>query len=256
MKKILLGSMALAAMIAGPAMAADMPVKAPPPPPVVSMIGRRLCRLQHRRRMDGGRSHVSERDWRRFQRDLSSQTEDVIYRLPRRRAVAVGSWILGVEAGLSAGSGKCKAAWRCRPPFTSGRCVHVRQQDHRSVHGRPAARLRLGSLDRSTAPAAARLGQDVRTAWRRSRCEARRAAIPDFHWPQNSGDSEDGWFAGAGLEYMVHKGALVDVIFGVEYQHFDVRRANSLLLQSEPASPGQPPRLSARSATATSSAPA
>src|SRR6266581_3686650 len=31
MKKLLLGSMALAAMIAGPAMAADMPVKAPPP---------------------------------------------------------------------------------------------------------------------------------------------------------------------------------------------------------------------------------
>jgi outer membrane immunogenic protein len=33
----------------------------------------------------------------------------------------------------------------------------------------------------------------------------------------------DGWFAGGGLEYMVHKGALVDVIFGAEYQHFDVR---------------------------------
>src|SRR5215468_8703367 len=32
MKKLLLGSVALAAMIAGPAMAADMPMKAPPPP--------------------------------------------------------------------------------------------------------------------------------------------------------------------------------------------------------------------------------
>ncbi len=32
----------------------------------------------------------------------------------------------------------------------------------------------------------------------------------------------DGWFAGGGVEYMVHKGALVDVIFGAEYQHFDV----------------------------------
>ena len=36
MKKFFLGSMALAAVIAGPAMAADMPVKAKaPPPPVV-----------------------------------------------------------------------------------------------------------------------------------------------------------------------------------------------------------------------------
>ena len=34
MKKFLLGSVGLAAMLAGPAMAADMPV-APPPPPVV-----------------------------------------------------------------------------------------------------------------------------------------------------------------------------------------------------------------------------
>jgi outer membrane immunogenic protein len=39
MKKFLLGSMALAAMIAGPAMAADMPLKAPPPPPVFSWTG-------------------------------------------------------------------------------------------------------------------------------------------------------------------------------------------------------------------------
>jgi outer membrane immunogenic protein len=34
MKKLLLGSAGLAALIAGPAMAADMPVKAPPPAPV------------------------------------------------------------------------------------------------------------------------------------------------------------------------------------------------------------------------------
>ncbi len=33
----------------------------------------------------------------------------------------------------------------------------------------------------------------------------------------------DGWFAGGGIEYMVHKGALVDVVLGAEYQHFDVR---------------------------------
>jgi outer membrane immunogenic protein len=39
MKKFLLGSVALAAVIAGPAMAADMPLKAPPPPPVFSWTG-------------------------------------------------------------------------------------------------------------------------------------------------------------------------------------------------------------------------
>ena len=39
MKKFLLGSVALAAMIAGPAMAADMPLKAPPPVVVFSWTG-------------------------------------------------------------------------------------------------------------------------------------------------------------------------------------------------------------------------
>jgi outer membrane immunogenic protein len=39
MKKLILGSLALAATIAGPAMAADMPLKAPPPIPVFSWTG-------------------------------------------------------------------------------------------------------------------------------------------------------------------------------------------------------------------------
>jgi outer membrane immunogenic protein len=36
-----------------------------------------------------------------------------------------------------------------------------------------------------------------------------------------------GWYAGGGLDYMVHKGPLVDVILGVEYQHFDVGSKNA-----------------------------
>ena len=39
MKKFLLGSVGLAAMIAGPAMAADMPLKAPPPVAIFSWTG-------------------------------------------------------------------------------------------------------------------------------------------------------------------------------------------------------------------------
>ena len=82
------------------------------------------------------------------------------------------------------------------------------------------------------------------------------------HRPLRSGGSDlpsgasrnDGWFAGGGFEYMVHKGALVDVILGAEYQHFDVRlRAGVLrhsgLRRSEPAT-------SIWARTATSCAPA
>ncbi len=39
---------------------------------------------------------------------------------------------------------------------------------------------------------------------------------------QNGAVQADGWYAGGGLDFMVHKGALVDVLLGVEYQHFDV----------------------------------
>lgn len=36
-----------------------------------------------------------------------------------------------------------------------------------------------------------------------------------------------GWYAGGGFDYMAYKGALVDVILGVEYQHFDVGAARA-----------------------------
>jgi opacity protein-like surface antigen len=39
--------------------------------------------------------------------------------------------------------------------------------------------------------------------------------------------NNDGWYAGGGFDYMVHKGALVDVILGVEYQHYDVSGHNA-----------------------------
>ena len=37
----------------------------------------------------------------------------------------------------------------------------------------------------------------------------------------------NGWYAGGGFDYMVHKGALVDVLLGLEYQHFDVQFNNA-----------------------------
>ena len=38
----------------------------------------------------------------------------------------------------------------------------------------------------------------------------------------NGASRNSGWYAGGGFDYMVHRGALVDVVLGVEYQHFDV----------------------------------
>jgi hypothetical protein len=40
----------------------------------------------------------------------------------------------------------------------------------------------------------------------------------------NGASRNNGWYAGGGFDYMVHKGPLVDVLLGLEYQHFDVGR--------------------------------
>ncbi|MGZ3349087.1 MAG: hypothetical protein ACXU89_09085, partial [Xanthobacteraceae bacterium] len=44
---------------------------------------------------------------------------------------------------------------------------------------------------------------------------------------QNGASRNNGWYAGGGFDYMVHKGALVDVLLGLEYQHFDVGSKNA-----------------------------
>ena len=43
----------------------------------------------------------------------------------------------------------------------------------------------------------------------------------------NGASRNNGWYAGGGFDYMVHKGPLVDVLLGVEYQHFDVGSKNA-----------------------------
>ena len=44
---------------------------------------------------------------------------------------------------------------------------------------------------------------------------------------QSGASRNNGWYAGGGFDYMVHKGPLVDVILGLEYQHFDVESKNA-----------------------------
>ena len=43
----------------------------------------------------------------------------------------------------------------------------------------------------------------------------------------NGASRNNGWYAGGGFDYMVHKGPLVDVILGLEYQHYDVGSKNA-----------------------------
>ena len=49
-----------------------------------------------------------------------------------------------------------------------------------------------------------------------------RAQIPVANLDFGGKTWNNGWFAGAGIEYMAYQTALADIILGVEYQHFDV----------------------------------
>ena len=47
----------------------------------------------------------------------------------------------------------------------------------------------------------------------------------------NGASRNTGWYAGGGFDYMVHKGPLVDVMLGLEYQHYDVGSKNAFCVQ-------------------------
>ena len=47
----------------------------------------------------------------------------------------------------------------------------------------------------------------------------------------NGASRNTGWYAGGGFDYMVHKGPLVDVMLGLEYQHLR-RRLEKCVLRS------------------------
>ena len=106
MKKLFIGSMALAAMIAGPAMAADMPVKAPPPPVVYDWSGAYVGFNI------GGAWFDVERTYPNLGgASISSSDSDVIYGFHAGAQGQWGNWVLGFEAAFSA----CIVSARARP---------------------------------------------------------------------------------------------------------------------------------------------
>ena len=106
MKKFLLGSVGLAAMLAGPAMAADMRVKAPAPPPVVyydwsgAYVGFSIGAVW----TDVDRFYPNLNAVGFPASTFSSSGDDVIFDVHAGWQWQWGSWILGAEVGYSAGA--------------------------------------------------------------------------------------------------------------------------------------------------------
>lgn len=221
MKKFLLGSVGLAAMLAGPAMAADMRV-APPPPPVVyydwsgAYVGGNIGGVWH----DVNRFYPNLGQLG-FPANFQTSDSNAIFGFHAGAQWQWGAWVLGVEAALSGCTSECRSfAVLPNPPFNGA--------------GAPPNTLTAEHKMTSLFTLGPRLGY----AWDRwmifatggwASAELKGGYLTTttglvFN-PAFSGASRNsnGWYAGGGFDYMVHKGPLVDVILGVEYQHFDVR---------------------------------
>jgi len=209
MKKFSLGIVALAATLAGPAMAADMPVKAPPPPPIYDWSGIYLG-------VDFG--------WARSRFDQA-----FVFPPPAawtidadRNYVVSGHWgiqaqwgwlVAGIEGGISVFSGPLGIAGPC-----GAACA-------------PATSFWQGRMN-EVWTGGVRLG----IAWNQwlfygtggwaSGTFEEKFGPNALVVTQGSNTRHSGWYGGVGVDWMVHKGTVVDAILGFEYRHYEFNDQN------------------------------
>jgi outer membrane immunogenic protein len=215
MKTFLLGSVALLAlgMGAAPAVAADMPVKVKAPPPVElydwsgAYVGFSI----------GGVWTEVDRHYPNLTAtpvllaDYESKGNDAIYGFHAGAQGQWGNWVLGIEAAYSAGFREMQSSVVLLGIIAPGVEAYNKITNLFTVGPRLGFAWDRWMIYGTGGYAVATIKGQYRFA--------------GLQFAQDSAGQtwNDGWFAGAGFEYMVHKGALVDVILGAEYQHFDVR---------------------------------
>jgi outer membrane immunogenic protein len=240
-----LGSLALAAMMAAPAMAADLPYTPPPPPPPAAYydwsgaylgvnVGGAHYNVTHHFPTPGATTP-----------DVTTGDSNAIYGFHAGAQWQWGAWVVGVEAARSACVQECRSTSSLLP---------VAQGFEPNIFGEH----KIVNL----VTAGARLGY----AWDRLLIFATggfaSANVENAHCssitgmcggPGSAGNGASsgnhGWYAGGGFDYMVHKGALVDMILGVEYQHFDVAAARAFCVVPGCAIPESATSTSAPQAT-------
>jgi len=216
MKKFLLGSVGLAAMLVGPAMAADMrvPPPAPPPPPAYydwsgAYIGGNV----------GGVWYDVNRDFPLAPNagviNHTTNDSDGIFGFHAGAQWQWGFWVLGVEAALSGCMSECRSfsGPLPTPPFA------LNTTSEHKITNLFTVGPRLGvAWDRTM--------WFVTGGWASANLKgtycSSLSGLCDGPGVLSGASRNSGWYAGGGFDYMVHKGSLVDVLLGVEYQHFDV----------------------------------
>jgi outer membrane immunogenic protein len=227
MKKFLLGSVALAAMLAGPAMAAELPYKAPPPPPPPAYydwsgayLGFNIGGIwnkvdQHFTSPGAGGNFVGVNP------DFSTDANDGVFGFHAGAQWQWGIWVLGVEAALSGCFDECRGTSGILGPVGNGLFAPNTFVEHKLTNLFTVGPRVGWAWDRWMIFAT---GGWASANLKSAACNAL-TGLCDGPGSNFNGASRNnnGWYAGGGFDYMVHKGSLVDVILGVEYQHYDVR---------------------------------
>jgi outer membrane immunogenic protein len=207
MNKFLSGILALAAMAAGPAMAADMPLKAPPPVVEYTWSGVYLG-------VSAGWVQSSY-NWAYTNPapvgccvPFSATVNDVELDFHAGAQVQWRHLVLGVEAGINGfGSARNASQVGCIVGLPTTAC-QIQPRDIGTAGGR------LGLAFHNWM-----IYGDGGGAWGGVRSQLFTPPLGFFDFTQGK---YSGWYAGGGLEYAIHRGTLVDVIVGAEYQHIDL----------------------------------
>jgi outer membrane immunogenic protein len=225
MRKILLGTVGLAAMLASPAMAADMRVP-PPPPPVLyydwsgAYVGFNVGGVWYDHNQHFPTPTAVTPAFPATSASFGTSGSDGILGFHAGTQWQWGAWVLGVEAALSGCFHECRSVSgvNTSPLFGGPNQLFEHKMTNLFTVG-----PRIGyAWDRWMIFAT---GGWASANLKSSRCVVNSAAGCDGPGSNFNGASRnnDGWYAGGGFDYMVHKGSLVDVILGVEYQHYDVK---------------------------------
>ena len=133
-----------------------------------------------------------------------------------------GAWVLGAEAALSGCFRECRSMSGVLPQPHFPRRIHFTEHKITNLF---TVGPRLGyAWDRLMIFAT---GGYASANLKGTYCDTVTGTCGPSFTNQNGQSRNNGWYAGGGFDYMVHKGPLVDVLLGVEYQHFDVGDKNA-----------------------------
>jgi outer membrane immunogenic protein len=189
-------------------MAADMPVKAPPPPPVALYDWSGIYMGFHAGYL------WADTDWSFYTTPatfISPSAEHWMFGGHGGAQVQFGAIVIGVEAALSVPGKENTESFVVCPIVVTDSCGIRAIYDLGTIGGK------LGfAFDRWL------LAVHGGYAWGTIQTTSFDIAGDVVDRTQSH---HDGWYVGASLEYMLHKGSLVDVIAGVEYQYIQLDSA-------------------------------